>query len=469
MVVAAYAKDGPYTGNGNVGQQFVIDFEFFATSEIIATTRVTATGAEAVLVETQDYTMTGTGSSPYTGGTLTLVGSLAATSTLTINRLTPQTQTTDLETSGELPADTLEDRYDKLTMMVQDLQEQVNRCLRVPVTDGSTVEAGCALDDAISRASGYLAFTAAGVPTVTGTIVSGVAADVTITPFAETFLDDTNAPGVLTTLLVTPLAQELLLAASQGAAQTVLGISAVAVLNEDTMGSNSDTQPPSQHSVVIYLTTGTLTLTNKTLTSPAINTPTITSPVINTGVSGTAIDTDGTLAANSDALLASQKAVKTYVTAQIPALPSYAQYSYTVAAGNHGGTATTNAWGTRPINTEDVDSGAIGSLAVNRITLSAGTYDFDIDAVFYAVDKTVIRLQNITAGSTIAQGTTVKVTVGGSDGGLCRVGGRFTVAAGQALEVQYYCNTTNADDGLGLAANKGNSEIYLIARFWKVA
>jgi hypothetical protein len=48
-------------------------------------------------------------------------------------------------------------------------------------------------------------------------------------------------------------------------------------------------------------------LTNKTLTSP----------VINTGVSGTAIDTDGTLAANSDTKLASQKAVKTYVDAQI--------------------------------------------------------------------------------------------------------------------------------------------------------
>jgi hypothetical protein len=42
---------------------------------------------------------------------------------------------------------------------------------------------------------------------------------------------------------------------------------------------------------------------------------TLASPVINTGVSGTAIDTDGTLAANSDTLLPSQKAVKTYVTA----------------------------------------------------------------------------------------------------------------------------------------------------------
>lgn len=86
------------------------------------------------------------------------------------------------------------------------------------------------------------------------------------------------------------------------------------------------------------------TLTNKTLTSPTITTPTgivkgdvglgnvdntsdatknsaaatltnktLTSPVINTGVSGTAIDTDGTLAANSDTKLASQKATKTYI------------------------------------------------------------------------------------------------------------------------------------------------------------
>lgn len=89
-----------------------------------------------------------------------------------------------------------------------------------------------------------------------------------------------------------------------------------------------------------------VTLTNKTLTSPVINTPTgivkgdvglgnvdntsdatknaasvtltnktLTSPVLNTGVSGTAIDTDGTFAANSDTKLASQKATKTYVDA----------------------------------------------------------------------------------------------------------------------------------------------------------
>ena len=54
-------------------------------------------------------------------------------------------------------------------------------------------------------------------------------------------------------------------------------------------------------STTIVGTDATQTLTNKTLTSP----------VINTGVSGTAVDTDSTMTANSDTLLASQKATKT--------------------------------------------------------------------------------------------------------------------------------------------------------------
>lgn len=42
---------------------------------------------------------------------------------------------------------------------------------------------------------------------------------------------------------------------------------------------------------------------------------TFASPIINTGISGTAIDTDTALTANSDTILASQKAVKAYVDA----------------------------------------------------------------------------------------------------------------------------------------------------------
>ena len=72
--------------------------------------------------------------------------------------------------------------------------------------------------------------------------------------------------------------------------------------------SSYDATTQINHADIVDLTK-IQTLTNKTLTSP----------VLNTGVSGTAVDTDGTLAANSDTLLASQKATKAYVDSQVTA------------------------------------------------------------------------------------------------------------------------------------------------------
>lgn len=75
---------------------------------------------------------------------------------------------------------------------------------------------------------------------------------------------------------------------------------------------------------------------------------TLTSPVINTSISGTAIDTDGTLAANSDTKLASQKAVKTYVNT--------ATRSIVLPAGSWSPTTTAGcASATVEAGTNDVD------------------------------------------------------------------------------------------------------------------
>lgn len=83
-------------------------------------------------------------------------------------------------------------------------------------------------------------------------------------------------------------------------------------------------------------TSDTQTLTNKTLTSP----------VLETGVSGTAVDTDGTLASNSDTKLASQKAVKTYVD------------TTTASIGNNGWSPATGTWTYASATTITVPSGA---------------------------------------------------------------------------------------------------------------
>jgi len=77
-----------------------------------------------------------------------------------------------------------------------------------------------------------------------------------------------------------------------------------------TSAVSGDTMTMAIDSTVTTLT-GTQTLTNKTLT-----TPTLTSPVLNTGVSGTAILDEDNMATNSDTQLATQQSIKAYVDAE---------------------------------------------------------------------------------------------------------------------------------------------------------
>lgn len=63
----------------------------------------------------------------------------------------------------------------------------------------------------------------------------------------------------------------------------------------------------------IVIASGVVSANTKTGTGDSVraSAPTLVSPVVNTGISGSAIDSDSTFAANSDTLLATQKAVKT--------------------------------------------------------------------------------------------------------------------------------------------------------------
>lgn len=54
--------------------------------------------------------------------------------TITLVRRTPLTQEIDLLRQGELDAEVLEQGYDKLTMLVQELSEQIDRCIKYPVS-----------------------------------------------------------------------------------------------------------------------------------------------------------------------------------------------------------------------------------------------------------------------------------------------------------------------------------------------
>lgn len=80
------------------------------------------------------------------------------------------------------------------------------------------------------------------------------------------------------------------------------------LVDEDDMVSDSATKVPSQQSVKAFVSSGTVTMTNKTLTAPVL-----TSPVLNTGVSGTAVLDEDDMSSDSATQLATQQSIKAYV------------------------------------------------------------------------------------------------------------------------------------------------------------
>lgn len=109
--------------------------------------------------------------------------------------------------------------------------------------------------------------------------------------------------------------------------------------------------------------TGTVVLEDNTAT---ITNKTFTSPVINTGVSGSAIDNDATLAANSTTLLPTQQAVKSYVDAVAQGLsPKYSVLAATAAAL----AANTYNNGTSGVGAT-ITANANGALTVDGVTVA---------------------------------------------------------------------------------------------------
>lgn len=141
------------------------------------------------------------------------------------------------------------------------------------------------------------------------------------------------------------------------------------------------------------------------------------------------------------------------------------------ASGTHGGTFTSGAKRTRDLNTEVADTGNNASVASNQITLAAGTYD-----VWGAVPGTYCGahrayLQNITAGTTLLEGTSAKSSASETDVSTTNsiLEGPITLAVSSVLEVQQRCATTRATDGFGAAGVFGTNEIYTVITFKKRA
>lgn len=136
MTVASSTNRVDYTGNGST-TVFSFTFRVFAATDLVVT-KADADGVETVLTLNTDYTVTGVGS--YSGGSITLGSALTNGHTMTIQRVLPLTQETDLRNQGQFFAETHEDVFDRLAMINQQLQEQVDRSAKLPVTSSEDAE-----------------------------------------------------------------------------------------------------------------------------------------------------------------------------------------------------------------------------------------------------------------------------------------------------------------------------------------
>ena len=155
MTISTTSIKNSYSGNGSTS---VFNYTFKITDDdhITVIIRTDSTGAETTKTKTTHYTVSGVGNSG--GGQVTFTsGNIPAnTETVLLRRDTPKTQGLDLIENDPMPAENIETAYDKLTSITQELQEELNRTIKVSKT--STITNPELTADATQRAGKILGF-----------------------------------------------------------------------------------------------------------------------------------------------------------------------------------------------------------------------------------------------------------------------------------------------------------------------
>ncbi|UCE98664.1 MAG: right-handed parallel beta-helix repeat-containing protein, partial [Planctomycetota bacterium] len=191
MTVSNQTARTSAVGSGSIGQQIPFSFPISQSSDLVVKKRVTATGVPSTLQLTTNYTVSINGTS---GGTVTTVTAIQTTEEIHIETHPPRTQTLDLTQGGTFNAENVEAALDRIVRQVNDLQNQIDRCVKFPSTDATARNPE--LPSSIDRASDNLTFDS------NGDVAATAAATTTVnfSTFGENLVDDANDITALGTL-----------------------------------------------------------------------------------------------------------------------------------------------------------------------------------------------------------------------------------------------------------------------------
>ncbi len=166
MTISTTTVSQSYSGDGST-TAFTYSFPINSTTEIKVIER-SATGTETVKSEGTGSTNYGIVDNGASGGTVTMVTAPASGTTLVLIRDTSLTQGTDYVENDPFPAESHESALDKVQMQIQEIQEEVDRSIKISRTN--TMTSTSFTENATSRASKVLSFDSSGELAVTNEI-----------------------------------------------------------------------------------------------------------------------------------------------------------------------------------------------------------------------------------------------------------------------------------------------------------
>ena len=154
MTISSTTVKNSYSGNGTLNT-FNYTFKIFADADIQVIIR-DASATETVKTLTTHYTVTGAGNA--NGGTIVFTaGNIpTATETVVLRRALPQTQSIDYIANDAFPAESHEEGLDRSMMAIQQLQEEVDRSIKLSRTNTmNTTEFAIGSSDRAGKIFGF--------------------------------------------------------------------------------------------------------------------------------------------------------------------------------------------------------------------------------------------------------------------------------------------------------------------------
>lgn len=144
MSLGSTVNRNQYTGNGTTNT-YNYGFKIFNEDHLLVVVQNVNTLVETTLTKTTDYTVTGVDNT--SGGTIVLVNggqawldgaNLSSDYKITIRRVVPLLQETDIRNQGDFFAETHEDTFDLSRMIDQQQQDEIDRSAKLPESVSSS-------------------------------------------------------------------------------------------------------------------------------------------------------------------------------------------------------------------------------------------------------------------------------------------------------------------------------------------